>query len=78
MEEKKTRPRQAMDSGRMGSGGDAIMGRPPTSGLGGSRVAPGGMMRGGPSMGHHRGGGRGSFSREGRGGGLNRGGYARR
>ncbi|KAJ9578817.1 hypothetical protein L9F63_004967, partial [Diploptera punctata] len=77
VEEKKTRPRQSMDSGRIGSGGDAIMGRAPSSGLGGSRVAPGGIMRGGPGLGHHRGGGRGSFSREGR-GGMNRGAYGRR
>ncbi|XP_069671882.1 ras GTPase-activating protein-binding protein 1 isoform X2 [Periplaneta americana] len=77
VEEKKTRLRQ-LDGGRMGSGGDALMGRPsPGGGLGGPRAVPG-MMRGGPGMGHHRGGGRGSFSREGRGGGMNRGAYARR
>ncbi|XP_021925531.1 ras GTPase-activating protein-binding protein 1 isoform X2 [Zootermopsis nevadensis] len=77
VEEKKARGRQSMDGGRMGSGGDAVMGRPSPSGLGGPRAVPG-MMRGGTGMGHHRGGGRGSFTREGRGGGMNRGAYARR
>nr|CAD7411387.1 unnamed protein product [Timema cristinae] len=73
VEEKKNRPRQSMDGGRMGSGGDNMMGggrsnpgMGPRPGVGG----PGGMMRGMP----HRGGGRGGFARgDGRGGGLNRG-----
>jgi hypothetical protein len=78
VEEKKARGRQSMDGGRMGPGNDAVLGRPSPGGLGGHRTIPGGMMRGGPGMGHHRGGGRGSFSRDGRGGGMNRGAYARR
>ncbi|CAG2059845.1 unnamed protein product [Timema podura] len=73
VEEKKTRPRQSMDGGRMGSGGDNMMGggrsnpgMGPRPGVGG----PGGMMRGMP----HRGGGRGGFARgDGRGGGISRG-----
>lgn len=75
VEEKKTRARQSMD-GRISSGGENMFGRPP-SGLGGSRGGTGGMMRGGPGMGPHRGGGRGSFSRDGRGGGMNRPAYGR-
>ncbi|XP_067010833.1 ras GTPase-activating protein-binding protein 2 [Anabrus simplex] len=79
VEEKKTKPRP-MDGGRMGSGGDSMLGGGrPTSGMGGPRGGgPGGMMRGSP-MGHNRGGGRGGFSRgDGRGGGMNRGSYTRR
>jgi hypothetical protein len=56
-----------------------VSGRPSSGGFGGPRGVAGGIARGGPVMGHHRGGGRGgTFSREGRGGGMNRGGYARR
>lgn len=79
VEEKKTRARSSMDGGRTGSGGDSVSGRPSSGGFGGPRGVAGGIPRGGPVMGHHRGGGRGgTFSREGRGGGMNRGGYARR
>jgi hypothetical protein len=79
VEEKKTRARSSLDGGRSGSGGDPVSGRPSSGGFGGPRGITGGITRGGPVMGHHRGGGRGgTFSREGRGGGMNRGGYARR
>lgn len=79
VEEKKTRARSSMDGGRTGSGGDSVSGRPSSGGFGGPRGVSGGITRGGPGMGHHRGGSRGgTFSREGRGGGMNRGGYARR
>ncbi|XP_063217269.1 ras GTPase-activating protein-binding protein 2 isoform X2 [Bacillus rossius redtenbacheri] len=74
VEEKKNRPRQLQDGGRM-LGGDGSMGggRPSGGGMGGPRPMGPGMMRGGPGMGH-RGGSRGFSRGDGRGGGMSRGG----
>lgn len=78
VEEKKARPRQSMDGGRVNSGGPdgPGLGRP-NSGLGPRSGGPGNMMRGGGGPGGmaHRGPprGGGNFQRGGGGGGDNRG-----